>query len=149
MEEKRFKRNWNVTEGQERIGIFWSKDEENKMLNMISEGKSKGEISRILKRTEVAIDLRLKKIAASLFTKGTDIYKIERLTTINKDDIETELSKEKEKKTMMQKEKEFEPQSDVDIYKILTEIMVTQQEIVRSLNYQRKKIDELYEKLEL
>jgi len=65
-----------------RIGQPWSKDEEQNLLDRISEGKSINEISVEFKRAQGGIKSRLKVVATEMLNSGKSIMEVSKLTGI-------------------------------------------------------------------
>jgi hypothetical protein len=71
-----------------RIGQPWDKDEEQNLLNRISEGKSINEISVEFKRAKGGITSRLKMMARDMLTTGKSVMEVSKLTGISDSDLE-------------------------------------------------------------
>ena len=71
-----------------RIGQPWDKDEEQNLLNRISEGKSIDEISVEFKRAKGGIHARLKMMARDMITNGKSLMEVSKLTGISDSDLE-------------------------------------------------------------
>lgn len=71
-----------------RIGKPWSKEEEQNLLNRISEGKSINDISVEFKRAQGGIKARLKKIAVKMLSDGKSIIEVSKLTGIKHNDLQ-------------------------------------------------------------
>jgi len=71
-----------------RIGQPWDKDEEQNLLNRISEGKSINEISVEFKRAKGGITSRLKMMARDMLTNGKSVMEVSKLTGISDSDLE-------------------------------------------------------------
>lgn len=71
-----------------RIGQPWDKDEEQNLLNRISEGKSIDEISVEFKRAKGGIRARLKMIAKEMLTSEKSIMEVSKLTGMSESALE-------------------------------------------------------------
>ena len=71
-----------------RIGQPWDKDEEQNLLNRISEGKSIDEISVEFKRAKGGIRARLKMIAKEMLTNDKSIMEVSKLTGMSESALE-------------------------------------------------------------
>jgi len=71
-----------------RIGQPWGKDEEQNLLDRISEGKSIDEISVEFKRAKGGISSRLKMIATEMLTSGKSVMEVSKLTGMSHSALE-------------------------------------------------------------
>ena len=122
----------------ERLGIYWSKEEENNLLHLIKINYSINEIVDIHKRSEGGIIARLKKIAYQLFKDGKTFEEIKQITTIDKEIVEGYF-KMKNKKQIDKQNNEC----NYRLYFLLNEIKESQTKIFEKLEDVNKRLNNI------
>lgn len=85
-----------------RIGIYWTPDEENEVLEMLFCDFTIEEIAEFLDRTPGSISSRLRRIALQEYDKGNSFDEIYKKTNVTQEEIEDMIEKrinKKEKKS--------------------------------------------------
>jgi hypothetical protein len=123
----------------ERHGEPWSTGEENKLIDMLKQGKTKREISIELKRTDGGIHARLKQMAFHFIISGVPIEKVCEIIKIPQTEIEEyvkfrESSEEQRRKNIIMKKEVKPSQNKNDTLEVLIEIRELLKEIVKKLN---------------
>ncbi len=90
----------------ERIGVYWTDEEEAQLLQHIQEDKSYEEISMILQRTSGSIKARLKHIANQMIDKEIDVEQIKIVTKLSQEDIDEVIKLNNINKIKKEKKKE-------------------------------------------
>ena len=89
-----------------RIGVYWSDEEETRLLQLLHEEKTHEEIGRILERTSGAITARIKHIAREMYDKGISNLDIMNITKLSNEDVIEVIEKHNSRKIDKEKKKE-------------------------------------------
>ena len=92
-----------------RIGVYWSDEEENRLLKSLHDGKPHEEIGKQLERTPGAIRGRLWTIAGRMHDNGSSNEDISKLTLLSDESILEAIEKHKSKQIKkIKKKRDFE-----------------------------------------
>lgn len=89
-----------------RVGVFWSDEEETRLLQLVQKGNTPDEIGKILERTTGSITSRLKHIAIEMFSKGIAEENILEVTHIDKEELLSAIAKYNDAKIAKERKKE-------------------------------------------
>lgn len=99
-----------------RIGVYWSKEEEDNMLDLVESGKNIKDIAEKLQRTEGSIKGRLLGIARDEVSAGATIEEASKLVKLPVEEIQLSIEKNKAKKPAIKKE-EVKEETLLDVMK--------------------------------
>jgi hypothetical protein len=86
-----------------RIGVYWSQEEETQLLQLLHDGKTHEEIGVTLQRTVGGIKGRLWTIASKMYDKGIPNEEISKITLLSDDSIKEAIKKHNDKKVKKEK----------------------------------------------
>ena len=89
-----------------RIGVYWSDEEESQLLQLLHDGKTHEEIAKTLERTSGSIKGRLWTISAKMYTNGMTNEEISKVTFLSDESIKEAIEKHNSKK--IKKERSIE-----------------------------------------
>lgn len=89
----------NGNEAPRRIGRLWTQEEEEKMLQLLHQGKSRAEVGEVLDRTETALVAKLKKIALSMYNQNQTMEEIWTSTGLSEKEVNEKSLKKTSKKS--------------------------------------------------
>lgn len=89
-----------------RIGVYWSDEEESRLLQLLHDGKTHEEVAKTLERTRGSIKCRLWDISAKMYTKGMTNEEISKITFLSDESIKEAIEKHNSKK--IKKERSIE-----------------------------------------